>query len=85
MSRNPYDELPEVASFELTSDDIALRSPGDGLAPHHLNRIIGQRLTAGLESDGDLTLDMVEELTPLPSPASPAWVERKPERVEARI
>ncbi len=23
MSRNPYDELPEVASFEVTSDDVA--------------------------------------------------------------
>ena len=38
MSRNPYDELPEVASFELTSDDIA---HGETLAKAHVSGIFG--------------------------------------------
>jgi sialic acid synthase len=73
------------AGHVLAIEDIALRSPGDGLAPAYLDRIVGRRLNTGLEPDGDLTLELVEEVTPPPSPASPAWAEREPERVQARV
>lgn len=38
MSRNPYDELPDVASFGLRSDDIA---EGSTLAAPHVSGVIG--------------------------------------------
>jgi N-acetylneuraminate synthase/sialic acid synthase len=73
------------AGCVLAVEDIALRSPGNGLAPAYLDRIVGRRLKAALEPDGDLTLDIVEEVTPPPSPASPARSDRKRQRARARI
>src|SRR5947209_5158068 len=69
------------AGSVLAVEDIALRSPGNGLAPAYLDRVVGRRLKSALEPDGDLTLDLVEEVTPPPSPASPARAERKRKRV----
>ncbi len=69
----------------LAVDDIALRSPGNGLAPAYLDRVVGRRLKSGLEPDGDLTLDLVEDVAPQTSPASPARADRKRQRAQARI
>ena len=69
------------AGCVLAVEDIALRSPGNGLAPAYLDRVVGRRLKTALEPDGDLTLELVEEVTPPPSPASPARAERKRKRV----
>jgi Raf kinase inhibitor-like YbhB/YbcL family protein len=38
MSRNPYEELPQVESFELRSDDIA---DGQPLAKPHVSGVMG--------------------------------------------
>ena len=38
MSRNPYDELPDVASFEVSSDDV---SDGETLANPHVSGVFG--------------------------------------------
>jgi len=38
MSRNPYEDLPQVASFELTSDDV---QPGQELQRPQLSGIFG--------------------------------------------
>ena len=38
MSRNPYDELPQVAGFDVSSDDIA---DGETLAKAHVSGIFG--------------------------------------------
>ena len=73
------------AGCVLAVEDIALRSPGNGLAPAFLDRVVGRRLKTGLEPDGDLTLDLVEDVTPPPSPASPARDQRKSQRAQARI
>jgi sialic acid synthase len=73
------------AGCVLAVEDIALRSPGNGLAPAFLDRVVGRRLKSGLEPDGDLTLDLVEEVTPPPSPASPARDRNKRQRTQARI
>jgi N-acetylneuraminate synthase/sialic acid synthase len=73
------------AGCVLAVEDIALRSPGNGLAPAFLDRVVGRRLKTGLEPDGDLTLDLVEDVTPPPSPASAARDRGKRQRTQARI
>jgi N-acetylneuraminate synthase/sialic acid synthase len=73
------------AGCVLAVDDIALRSPGNGLAPAYLDRLVGRRLKTGLEPDGDLTLDLIEEVASPPSPASPARTDRKRWRDGARV
>ena len=73
------------AGCVLAVEDIALRSPGNGLAPAFLDRVVGRRLKTGLEPDGDLTLDLVEEVTPSASPASKAREGGKSQRAQARI
>jgi sialic acid synthase len=73
------------AGCVLAVEDIALRSPGNGLAPAFLDRVVGRRLKCGLEPDGDLTLDLVEDVTLPPSPASPARADRKRQRARARL
>jgi sialic acid synthase len=40
----------------LSIDDVALKSPGDGLAPSQLGDIVGRSLTQGLKADEDITL-----------------------------
>ncbi len=42
------------AGHTLTHQDIAIRSPGNGLAPSHLDHIIGQQLNTTLNPDDDL-------------------------------
>jgi N-acetylneuraminate synthase/sialic acid synthase len=41
----------------LTAADVAVKSPGDGLAPYYLDQILGQALARGLRADEPLTLD----------------------------
>lgn len=43
----------------LTRTDIAIRSPGDGLLPYHLDSVLGRRLTKGLAEDQPLEWDAV--------------------------
>jgi sialic acid synthase len=42
-------DLPE--GHVLTLDDLAIKSPGDGLAPHHLDEILGQVTLRPLAAD----------------------------------
>jgi N-acetylneuraminate synthase/sialic acid synthase len=48
-------QLP--AGHRLTEDDIAIKSPGDGLRPDQMSRVIGMRLRQALLTDADITLD----------------------------
>jgi sialic acid synthase SpsE len=50
------------AGHILTPQDIALRSPGDGLAPNYLPKLIGQRLTTPLNPDDNLKFELVEQV-----------------------
>jgi N-acetylneuraminate synthase/sialic acid synthase len=43
----------------LRSEDVAIRSPGDGLPPHHFEQLIGKSLTRSLVVDEGITLDDV--------------------------
>lgn len=54
------------AGHVLTAEDLAIKSPGDGLPPTELDRVVGRRLLQGVESDTSLTLEVLD--------ASPATV-----------
>jgi N-acetylneuraminate synthase/sialic acid synthase len=41
----------------LTPDDVAIKSPSDGLAPYHLHEVIGKRLRRGLLEDDAILFD----------------------------
>jgi sialic acid synthase len=47
------------AGHTLGVDDLAFKSPGDGMPPYRANELIGQTLTRGLREDDALTLDDV--------------------------
>ena len=42
---------------KLERDDVAIKAPGDGLAPYHLEDIIGKRTTREFMTDENLTLE----------------------------
>lgn len=53
-------DLP--AGHVLTDEDVAMKSPGDGMAPYELERVIGWRLMRPLVEDEALRLEVLEEL-----------------------
>jgi sialic acid synthase len=55
-------DLP--AGRTLTEDDVALKSPGDGLPPYELDRIVGRTLRHPVREDAALTFELLEELLP---------------------
>ncbi|MFH8574863.1 N-acetylneuraminate synthase family protein [Streptomyces zaomyceticus] len=48
-------DLP--AGHRLTLEDVAIKSPGDGLTPDRLADVVGRRLSRPLAADADITLD----------------------------
>jgi N-acetylneuraminate synthase/sialic acid synthase len=56
------------AGHVLTDGDIAVKSPGDGLPPSELERILGRTLLEPLEADDRIALDM---LAPAGEPVQP--------------
>ena len=50
-------DLP--AGHILGAADVAIKSPGDGLAPYYLDQIVGQALTRDVRADQSLTLELV--------------------------
>jgi N-acetylneuraminate synthase/sialic acid synthase len=50
-------DLP--AGHVLTAADIAIKSPGDGLAPYYLDRVLGQVLTQEIRVDQAITMDAI--------------------------
>jgi sialic acid synthase len=55
-------DLP--AGHTLTGDDIAIKSPGDGVPPYELERFLGRTLRHPVTEDTGLTLELLEELIP---------------------
>ncbi len=51
-------QLP--AGHVLTEADLMMKSPGDGLPPTALDRVVGRRLTVGLEPDQALSLEVLD-------------------------
>jgi sialic acid synthase len=54
----------------LRREDLALKSPNDGLPPYELDNLIGRRLRVGLKADTNLSFDVVEESSAALSKAS---------------
>jgi N-acetylneuraminate synthase/sialic acid synthase len=48
----------------LTRDDIALRSPGDGVPPYELDRFVGRTLRHPVVEEMALTFEILEEVVP---------------------
>ena len=51
-------DLP--AGHVLTAADIAIKSPGDGLPPYHLERVLGMMLLRPMRADEGLALDALQ-------------------------
>ena len=56
------------AGHVLTEGDIAVKSPGDGLPPSELERIVGRTLLQALDTDDGIALEM---LAPAGEPVQP--------------
>jgi sialic acid synthase len=63
-------DLP--AGHVLEREDVAMKSPGDGLAPFELDRVLGQRLTRPLVEDEALRFEVLEEALAAASAADAA-------------
>ncbi|WP_214103841.1 N-acetylneuraminate synthase family protein [Acrocarpospora catenulata] len=50
---------PLRAGHRLTGEDIAIRSPGDGLSPDQMTLVLGRCLAQDLEPDADITLGVL--------------------------
>lgn len=45
----------------LRTEDIALKSPGDGLAPYYLDQVVGRTLTRALQPDDNITFEILAQ------------------------
>ena len=59
---SPRGTLP--AGHVLRREDLALKSPGDGLPPYELDNVVGRVLRHPLSEDSELTFEHLEELLP---------------------
>ena len=50
-------DLPE--NHALTREDVAIKAPGGGLAPHHIDELLGKRLIRAVKEDEFLRFDDV--------------------------
>jgi sialic acid synthase len=52
------------AGHVLTLEDIAAKSPGDGLPPYEVNKLVGRPLRQPVDEETALTFELLEELIP---------------------
>ena len=52
------------AGHVLTKDDLAFKSPGDGLPPYELDRVLGRTLRHPVAADAALTFELLDEPVP---------------------
>jgi N-acetylneuraminate synthase/sialic acid synthase len=48
------------AGHLLSEADVAVKSPGDGLPPTELERVVGRRLLTSIEADASITLEVLD-------------------------
>jgi len=61
MGKSLYTIRPLPKGHILRREDIAIKSPGGGLAPYYLERIIGKRLRVDLGEEAPIYLEHLEE------------------------
>jgi len=49
-----------AAGTILENDDVAIKSPGDGLPPYELDNIIGKKLLKDLREEENFSKDILE-------------------------
>ena len=69
-------DLP--AGHTLCEDDVGIKSPGDGLPPYELERLIGRTLRHPVVQDAALSFEVLEE--PLPESLATAQAGARDER-----
>ncbi len=52
------------AGHVLGHDDIAAKSPGDGLPPYQIHNLLGRALRHPVDEETTLTLELLEETVP---------------------
>jgi N-acetylneuraminate synthase/sialic acid synthase len=52
------------AGHALRAEDIAAKSPGDGLPPYELDKLVGRTLRHPVAADAALTFELLEEEIP---------------------
>ena len=60
MSKKLVAARPLSAGQTLTRDDVAIRSPGDGLPPYELDKVLGKTLIRGLEADDNISFELLK-------------------------
>lgn len=51
---------PLPAGHVISERDVAIKSPGDGLPPTELERVLGRRLRGPLQADDNITLEVLD-------------------------
>ena len=49
------------AHHALTRDDLAIKSPGDGVPPYRLDDVVGRTTTRALQTDDDISFDNLQD------------------------
>jgi len=52
------------AGHQLHRDDIAIKSPGGGLQPYELDKLIGRVVTQAMQADEDFTFELLDGVQP---------------------
>jgi sialic acid synthase len=61
MGKKLVARRPLPAGHVLTADDVAMKSPGDGLAPHHFDQLLGRTLLKALDQDDNISLEILAD------------------------
>ena len=59
MSKKLVAAHPLPSGQVLSREDVAIRSPGNGLPPYELERVIGRELIRNLETDENITFEIL--------------------------
>jgi sialic acid synthase len=61
MGKKLVARRPLPAGHVLTADDVAMKSPGDGLAPHLFDQLLGRTLLKALDQDDNISLEILAD------------------------
>jgi N-acetylneuraminate synthase/sialic acid synthase len=64
MSKKIVAARPLAVGQRVAETDVALRSPGDGLPPSELDRVLGRVMLKALDADEAIQLDMLADEAP---------------------